>query len=58
MLPFTHTHYMGKLNVVLPDDVENRFRKVVFEKMGRLIGNVSEALEEAIEDWMRDNKEV
>ena len=25
---------MGKMNVVLPDDIEERFRKAVFEKMG------------------------
>jgi hypothetical protein len=44
---------MGKLNVVLPDEVEKRFRKAVFEKKGMKKGNISEALEEAVEAWMR-----
>ena len=44
---------MGKMNVVLPDDVEERFRRVVFERMGMKKGNISEALEEAVDLWMR-----
>jgi hypothetical protein len=44
---------MGKLNVVLPDDLEDRFRKAVFEKMGMKKGNISEAMEEAIDMWIR-----
>jgi len=44
---------MGKLNVVLPDEVETRFRKAVFESKGMKKGNISEALEEAVEAWIR-----
>ena len=29
-----YIHCMGKMNVVLPDDVEERFRRAVFERMG------------------------
>lgn len=47
---------MGKLNVVLPDEVEERFRKAVFERMGMKKGNISEALEEAVEIWMRTKR--
>jgi hypothetical protein len=43
---------MGKMNVVLPDDVEERFRRAVFERMGMKKGNISEALEEAVDLWM------
>lgn len=45
-------HCMGKMNVVLPDDVEERFRRAVFERMGMKKGNISEALEEAVDLWM------
>ena len=51
--PSTYTHCMGKLNVLLPDEVETRFRKAVFEKMGMKKGNLSEAMEEAVDMWIR-----
>jgi hypothetical protein len=44
---------MGKLNIVLPDDVEDRFRKAVFQKMGMKKGNLSEAMEQAIDMWIQ-----
>jgi hypothetical protein len=43
---------MGKMNIVLDDNLEERFRKSVFEKKGMKKGNISEALEEAIEAWI------
>jgi hypothetical protein len=43
---------MGKMNIVLKDDVEQKFRKAVFERKGMKKGNISEALEEAINQWM------
>lgn len=43
---------MGKMNIVLKDDVEQNFRKVVFERKGMKKGNISEALEEAIKCWI------
>jgi hypothetical protein len=46
---------MGKMNVVLHDDIEERFRKAVFEKMGMKKGNISEALGEAIEAWINED---
>jgi hypothetical protein len=47
---------MGKMNVVLRDDLEERFRKAVFERKGMKKGNISEALEEAIELWINEKK--
>lgn len=44
--------YMGKMNIVLKDDLEQKFRKAVFERKGMKKGNISEALEEAIRQWM------
>jgi hypothetical protein len=43
---------MGKMNIVLKDDLEQKFRKAVFERKGMKKGNISEALEEAIRQWM------
>jgi hypothetical protein len=43
---------MGKMNIAIDDDLEERFRKAVFEKKGMKKGNISEALQEAIESWI------
>jgi hypothetical protein len=43
---------MGKMNIVLKDDVEEKFRKAVFERKGMKKGNISIALEEAIQQWI------
>lgn len=43
---------MGKMNIVLKDELEEKFRKTVFERKGMKKGNISEALEEAIQCWI------
>jgi hypothetical protein len=43
---------MGKMNIVLDDDTERKFREAVFKRMGMKKGNISIALEQAIEEWM------
>lgn len=43
---------MGKMNIVLDDALEEKFRRAVFERKGMKKGNISEALEEAIEHWI------
>jgi len=45
---------MGKMNIVLKNDTEEKFRKAVFEEKGMKKGNISLALEEAIELWIED----
>jgi hypothetical protein len=45
---------MGKMNIVLKDELEQKFRKAVFETKGMKKGNISEALEEAIEQWIKN----
>jgi hypothetical protein len=44
---------MGKMNVVLSDELEDKFRKAVYENKGYKKGNISEAIEEAIECWIK-----
>lgn len=43
---------MGKMNIVLDDKLEQRFRKAVFERKGMKKGNISKALSEAIKQWI------
>ena len=48
---------MGKLNVVLHDDIDDKFRRAVFARIGLKKGNLTEALEEALNQWV-DNAET
>ncbi len=47
---------MGKMNIVLDDAIEEKFRRTVFERKGMKKGNISEALEEAVKQWMEYRK--
>jgi hypothetical protein len=47
---------VGKLNIVLTDELESKFRKTVYEKKGYKKGNISEAMEEAIKCWIKQNE--
>ena len=47
---------MGKMNIVLDDETERKFRETVFRRKGMKKGNISEALEEAIDQWMKVEK--
>ena len=43
---------MGKMNIVLNDKLEKKFRDSVYTNKGYKKGNISEAIEEAIECWI------
>jgi hypothetical protein len=45
---------MGMLGLKIKDDLEEEFRRFVFETKGMKKGNISLALEEAIEMWIED----
>ena len=47
---------MPKLTFVLDAETEKKFRAHVFKKKGMKKGNISEALVEAIDVWIKDNK--
>ena len=44
---------MGNINIVLSDNTEERFRQAVAKKLGMKKGNISKALEEAIDLWIK-----
>jgi hypothetical protein len=45
-----------RLNLVVDADLEQKFRRAVFEKYGMKKGNIQKAVEEALEEWMRHQK--
>ena len=45
-----------KINISLEEKLEEKFRKAVFETKGMKKGNISEAFEEAMEDWIKKQK--
>lgn len=45
---------VGKMNIVIQDEIEERFRKTVANTKGFRKGNLSIALEEAIDLWIRE----
>lgn len=44
---------MGKMNIVLSDETEEKLRRTVFEYVGMKKGNISLAIEEAIQEWVK-----
>ena len=46
-----------KLTVLIQDKLDKRFREAIFKSKGMYRGNITEAIEEAIELWIREKKE-
>ena len=44
---------MGRMQIVIPDELENRLRKRAAEKFGNKKGNISAAVAEAILNWLK-----
>lgn len=51
-LPWVGTASVVRRNVVIPDDLDERFRQVVAQRKGIGKGNLSDAICEAIEAWI------
>ncbi|MGA7367920.1 MAG: hypothetical protein WBX01_02240 [Nitrososphaeraceae archaeon] len=46
------------MNVVISDETEGRFRKVVARHVGVRKGNISRALEKAIDLWIKSKEDA
>jgi len=44
---------LGKLYIVLPDEVERRLRIEIVKRLGGKKGDLSAAIEEALKDWLK-----
>ena len=44
---------MGRINLIVPDDFEQKFREEVFKRKGMKRGNLTEAIIEAMDLWMK-----
>jgi len=47
---------MGRINIVLSDETEHRLRRAIVATYGGRKGNLSEAIERAIMDWLRKDE--
>jgi len=45
--------YMATMTITLTDATEEKFRQAVARKLGMRKGNISKALEEAIDLWIK-----
>jgi len=43
---------MARIDIILPDDLEQRFREEVFKRLGMKRGNITLAVQKAIEQWI------
>jgi hypothetical protein len=43
---------MGRIDVILPEELEKKFRMEVAKRKGMKKGNIKESLEEAIVNWI------
>ncbi|MCJ7572617.1 MAG: hypothetical protein MUO82_12225 [Candidatus Thermoplasmatota archaeon] len=48
---------MGAIKVILPDELEEKFRNEVFKSKGMKKGNITIAIEEAINMWIDTQQE-
>jgi len=46
---------MGRINVYIPDDLEEKFRKEAGRRLGVKRGNLSKAFAEAVELWLKQS---
>lgn len=47
---------MGNIKVILPDDLEKKFRAKVYERYGMKKGNITIAILDAVKTWTEKEK--
>lgn len=48
---------MGRIDIILPDNLEEEFRTEVFKSKGMKKGNITAAIIDAIKIWMKQERE-
>lgn len=48
---------MGNIKVILPDDLEEKFREEIYKSKGMKKGNIKKAIQEAIILWIEADGE-
>lgn len=46
---------MGNIKVILPDKLEKEFREEIFKRYGMKKGNITQAIEEAVDLWIKQS---
>lgn len=49
---------MARMNLVVSDKVEEKFRETVFRKYGMKKGNITKATEQALQEWIEREKKA
>lgn len=44
--------FMGRMQIVIPDDLEDKLRKKAFAEYGLKKGSISRAIQSALENWL------
>ncbi len=52
LIPIRVDSNLGKLYIVISDEVERRLRLEVVKRLGGKKGDLSAAIEEALKDWL------
>ncbi|WXG46064.1 MAG: hypothetical protein WED05_05280 [Candidatus Atabeyarchaeum deiterrae] len=45
-----------RIYVMLPEELEQKFREAVFKRYGMKKGNITKAIEEAIRNWIKQGE--
>ena len=58
-ISYNRSHYfeilkMGKITVVVPDDLEAKLRKIAFDRLGGKRGGLSLIVTEALKLWLKE----
>ena len=49
-------YLLGRIDFNLKSDLEEKFRKEVYKRKGMKKGNITEAITEALEEWIEKKK--
>jgi predicted SpoU family rRNA methylase len=51
-----HGDIMGRITITLNDELDKKLRQTVSDTIGFKKGNLQIAIEEALEEWIREHK--